>query len=109
MKCMQRRINSKAPIHYRGKVHSKSLSILNTYVVGVVQTFSGRRAFRLPAQKNQAFRAWVRFVQMKRQDYTSSSVSTNSVTGSVHFREEDFIEEDLMKIRWDFEKGRRSG
>ncbi len=56
---------------------------------------------RFPNKKRHGaaiFRAWVRFVQVKRRDFTSASVSKNSVVCSVHFRQEDYRPDDMMEF-----------
>ncbi len=61
---------------------------------------SGHRVHRFPNKKRHGaiFRAWVRFVQVKRQDFIISSVSKNSVVCMVHFRQEDYRPDDMMEF-----------
>ncbi len=51
-------------------------------------SLSGHRVHRFPnkEKKGAIFRAWVRFVLVKRRDFTSASASKNVVVCSVHFR-----------------------
>ncbi len=51
-------------------------------------SLSGHRVHRFPnkEKKGAIFRACVRFVQVKRRDFTSASASKNTVVCSVHFR-----------------------
>ncbi|XP_065114768.1 uncharacterized protein [Paramisgurnus dabryanus] len=60
---------------------------------------SGHRVFRFPNKTKDAaiFRAWVRFVQLRRRDFTSASVSKNAVVCSAHFRSEDYRAGDIME------------
>ncbi|XP_029921612.1 uncharacterized protein LOC115369185 [Myripristis murdjan] len=45
------------------------------------------------------FRAWVRFVQVKRRDFTSASVTKNAVVCGAHFRPGDYHPSDMMEFR----------
>ncbi len=63
-------------------------------------SLSGHRVHRFPnKEKNSAiFWAWVRFVKVKRRDFTSASASKNAVVCSVHFRPEDYHPGDMMEF-----------
>lgn len=67
---------------------------------------SGHRIHKFPDRKKDGalFCAWMHFVQVKRRDFTSASVSKNSVVCGAHFRKEDYCPGDLMQ----FEKGCRN-
>ncbi|KAL1251807.1 hypothetical protein QQF64_019603 [Cirrhinus molitorella] len=55
---------------------------------------------RFPCKKRDGaiFRAWVRFVQVKRRDFTTASASKNAVVCSVHFRPDDYHPGDVMQF-----------
>ena len=57
---------------------------------------SGHRTFNFPSVKHPKFRAWVKFVKVKRKDFNARSVTANSVVCGAHFREEDYNASDLM-------------
>ena len=57
---------------------------------------SGHWTFRFPSIKHPKFRAWVRFVKVKREDFNARSVTANSVICGAHFRDEDYNASDLM-------------
>ncbi|XP_048054396.1 THAP domain-containing protein 10-like [Megalobrama amblycephala] len=61
---------------------------------------SGHRVHRFPNKKKDGaiFRAWVRFVQVKRRDFTSASASKNAVVCSIHFTPEDYNPGDMMEV-----------
>ncbi|XP_048009675.1 uncharacterized protein LOC125243875 [Megalobrama amblycephala] len=63
-------------------------------------SLSGHRVHRFPNKKKDGaiFRAWVRFVQTKRRDFSSASASKNAVVCSVHFRPEDYRPGDIMEV-----------
>lgn len=69
-------------------------------------SLSGHRVHRFPSKKNDGatFRAWVRFVQAQRLDFTSASASKNAVVCGVHFTPEDYHPGDMMQ----FDMGCRS-
>ena len=62
---------------------------------------SGHRVHRFPNRKKSGalFRAWVRFVQVKRRDFTSASVTKNAVVCGAHFKSEDYHPSELMEFR----------
>ncbi|XP_042601381.1 zinc finger MYM-type protein 4 isoform X1 [Cyprinus carpio] len=63
-------------------------------------SLSGHRVHRFPNKKKHGaiFRAWVRFVQARRRDFTSASASKNAVVCSVHFTPEDYRPDDKMEF-----------
>ncbi|KAG1963589.1 lethal(3)malignant brain tumor-like protein 2 [Pimephales promelas] len=62
---------------------------------------TGHRVHRFPSKKKDGavFRAWVRFVQVKRRDFTSASVTQNAVVCRFHFRQDDYDPSDIMKFK----------
>ncbi|XP_061587629.1 apical junction molecule-like isoform X2 [Cololabis saira] len=62
---------------------------------------SGHRAHSFPNRKKSGalFRAWVRFVQVKRLDFTSASVTQNAVVCGAHFKSEDYDPSHVMEFR----------
>ncbi len=62
-------------------------------------SLSGHRVHGFPNQKKDGavFWAWVRFVQVKRRDFTSASASKNAVVCSDHFTPEDYHPGDMMQ------------
>nr|XP_055038832.1 uncharacterized protein LOC129426493 isoform X5 [Misgurnus anguillicaudatus] len=70
---------------------------------------SGHRVFRFPDKTKDCaiFRAWVRFVQLRRRDFTSASVSKNAVVCSAHFRSEDYRAGDIMECNMGY-RGKNS-
>ena len=53
----------------------------------------------LTRKKNGAlFRAWVCFVQLKRQDVSSASATKNAVVWGAHFRQEDYHPSNLLEF-----------
>ena len=63
---------------------------------------TGHRVHLFPKKGSPAFRSWVRFVQVKRPDFTASSVQDNSVICGAHFRDEDYIPGELMAHKMGF-------
>ena len=63
---------------------------------------SGHRVHSFPKKSSPAFRAWVRFVQIKRADFTASSVQPISVVCGAHFKTEDYVQGDVMEHRMGF-------
>ncbi|KAL1251818.1 hypothetical protein QQF64_019614, partial [Cirrhinus molitorella] len=55
---------------------------------------------QVPCKKRDGaiFQAWVRFVQVKRRDFTTASASRNAVVCSVHFRPDDYHPGDVMQF-----------
>ncbi|KAL7373383.1 hypothetical protein ABVT39_005554 [Epinephelus coioides] len=51
------------------------------------------RVHRFPDRKRSgvSFRAWVRFVRVKRHDFTASSATKNAAVYSTHFGQEDYV------------------
>lgn len=65
-------------------------------------SLSGHRVHHFPSRKNKAFRSWVRFVQVKRADFTAASVTTHSVVCGAHFTPENYQPGDLLESRMGF-------
>ena len=63
---------------------------------------SGHRVHTFPKKGTPVFRSWVRFVQVKRGDFTASSVNSNSVICGAHFIDEDYQQGDVMEHRLGF-------
>ena len=63
---------------------------------------SGHKTHSFPKKGTSVFRAWVRFVGLKRADFTASCVKGHSVLCSAHFKDEDYIQGDLMEQRMGF-------
>ncbi|KAL2103759.1 hypothetical protein ACEWY4_000627 [Coilia grayii] len=63
---------------------------------------SGHRVHHFPSRKTKRFRAWIRFVQVKRADFTASSVTANSVICGAHFTTECYESGDLMELNMGF-------
>lgn len=63
-------------------------------------SLSGHRVHRFPNRKKNGaiFRAWVRFVQLKRRDFSSASATKNAVVCGAHFRPEDYHPSDLLEF-----------
>ena len=58
---------------------------------------------RFPPKTASNFRAWVRFVQAKRQDFCATSVHPkSSLICDAHFRETDYNGSDLMEHRFGY-------
>ena len=58
---------------------------------------TGHRVHHFPRMNHPTFRAWVRFVQVKRQDFTARSVTANSTVCCAHFNESDYNVVDYNK------------
>ena len=68
-------------------------------------SLSGHKTHIFPKKETAAFRSWVRFVQVKRADFTASSVKEkHTVICSAHFREEDYVPGDLIAEKMGFKK-----
>lgn len=68
-------------------------------------SLSGHRVHTFPLRKSNGggvFRAWVRFVQVRRRDFNAASVGKNSVVCGAHFREEDYVPGDMIEFRMGF-------
>lgn len=63
-------------------------------------SLSGHRVHRFPDRKKNGaiFRAWVRFVQLKRRDFSSASATKNAVVCGAQFRPEDYHPSDLLEF-----------
>ena len=69
---------------------------------------TGHRTHTFPSRDSKYFRAWVRFVQQKRQDFSASSVNKrNTVLCGAHFLESDYNEGHLMAYRKGFRSSQR--
>ncbi|KAK0135730.1 hypothetical protein N1851_028407 [Merluccius polli] len=60
------------------------------------------RVHHFPSRKSKAFRLWVRFVQVKRADFTAASVTVHSVICSAHFTPESYRQGDLLESQMGF-------
>ncbi|XP_019905867.2 zinc finger MYM-type protein 4 isoform X2 [Esox lucius] len=65
-------------------------------------SLSGNRVHHFPSRKSKVFRFWVRFVQVKRADFTAGSVTTHSVVCGAHFTPESYRPGDLLESRMGF-------
>ncbi len=67
-------------------------------------TLSGHGVHSFPSRKRSgaSFRAWVRFVQVKRRDFTAASATKNTVICSAHFRPENYLPGVMMEFRMGF-------
>ncbi|XP_074486714.1 uncharacterized protein LOC141764921 [Sebastes fasciatus] len=65
---------------------------------------TGHRVHCFPNRTtNEAvFVSWVSFVQQQREDFSSESVTKNTVVCSAHFRLEDYVPGDLLESRMGF-------
>ena len=63
---------------------------------------SGNRVHHFPSRKSKGIRFWVRFVQVKRADFTAASVPTHSVVCGAHFTPESYRPGDLLEYRMGF-------
>ncbi|KAG5282329.1 hypothetical protein AALO_G00054790 [Alosa alosa] len=70
-------------------------------------SLSGHRVHYFPNEKSNRFRAWVRFVQVKRGDFTASSVTKNTVICATHFTPENYQPGDMMEFRMGYRSQNR--
>ncbi len=83
-------------------LHSFIIIMVNYCVCGgcTNSSLSGHGVHRFPNRKKNGaiFRAWVRFVQLKRRDFTAASATSNAVVCGFHFRPEDYQASDVMEF-----------
>lgn len=65
-------------------------------------SLSGHHVHHFPSRKNKDFRSWVRFVQVKRANFTAASVTIHSVVCGAHFTPENYRPGDLLESRMGF-------
>lgn len=68
---------------------------------------TGARVFRFPSKTDKRFRQWVRYVQVRRADFTASSVTQNSVVCDAHFDDSSYMKGDLMEWEMGFRRKSR--